>query len=122
MEVLNPNGGGSGGSQINGKLSTLVANGNSGANFTIDWGSGNLQSITLTASCTFTFTAPAYPMQLYLKITQDGTGGWVVTWPATCLFAGSVDAVITPTIGATDLVSIIYDGTNYNCAVLPNIA
>jgi hypothetical protein len=95
------------------------ANGNSGAAATIDWTKGNVQKITLTANCTFTFTAPIGPAKLQLKLTQDGTGSRLVTWPTEGVAAGNLAWVgkAAPTLStaaaSVDFVNIFYDGSVY---------
>ncbi len=93
-----------------------VANGNTGAAFTIAWPSGASQKATLTANCTFTFTAPIGILandNLTLYLTQDGTGGRTATWPATVKWVGAAAPTLTTTAGATDIVVFKWDGTNY---------
>lgn len=58
-------------------------NGNSGASKTINWKNGSYQKITLTANCTLTFSNVAAGDVLNLRVVQDGTGGYDITWPAT---------------------------------------
>jgi hypothetical protein len=93
--------------------SAEVAIGNSGASKLIDWTAGFAQKMTLNNACTVTFTAPAVPSMLMLRLTQDGTGTRVVTWP-TIKWVGGVAPVltITPTVGV-DIVRLWYDGAAY---------
>lgn len=95
---------------------TEVDNGNSGAAKTIDWTTGNKQKVTLTADCTFTFTAPAGACNLVLRLIQDGSGNRTPTFPATCRWpdGGTLPAWSTAG-GAIDLLEIYYNGTNYYC-------
>ena len=89
-----------------------VDNGNSGAADTVDWTLGNKQKSTLTASCTYTFTAPTGPCNLILRCIQDAGGPWVGTWPATVKWPGGTK----PTLSAankTDIIAFYFDGTNY---------
>lgn len=88
-------------------------NGNSGAADTVDWRLGNKQKSTLTDNCTFTFTAPAGPCNLILKLIQDGTGSRTVTWPATVKWSGGTAPTLTTTASRVDIISLYYDGTNY---------
>ncbi len=64
-------------------LNGVIANGNSGTAKTIDWGLGNMQSITMNGNCTFTFTAPPGPCTLHLTLTQS-SGSHTWTLPAGC--------------------------------------
>jgi hypothetical protein len=102
-------------------LGGTFSNGNSGAAATIDWTKGNKQTITLTANCTFTFTAPDAPSgsvgaTLSIRLIQDGTGSRTVTWPAAVKWIGSAAPVLTTTAAASDIVSLLWDGTNYWCS------
>jgi len=90
-----------------------VDNGNSGSSKTIDWTAGNKQKITLTDNCTFTFTNPAGPCNVILKVIQDSTGSRTVSWPASVKWAGGTAPTLTTTANAVDIVSFYYDGTNY---------
>ena len=91
----------------------VVANGNSGAAETVNWNTGSKQKTTLTANCTFTFTAPPGVGNLVLFLTQDGTGSRTATWPGTVKWVGAAAPTLTTTAAATDIVSFIWDGTNY---------
>jgi len=90
-----------------------VDNGNSGSSKTIDWTAGNKQKITLTDNCAFTFTNPAGPCNVILKVIQDSTGSRTVSWPASVKWAGGTAPTLTTTANAVDIVSFYYDGTNY---------
>jgi hypothetical protein len=100
----------------------VVANGNSGAAATINWTNGAVQKITLTANCTFTFTAPIGVCKLALQLTQDGTGSRTATWPAAVKWSGAAAPTLSTAAGATDWVTFIYDGTNYWGTFSPNFA
>ena len=89
-------------------------NGNSGTSKTIDWNNGQKQKITTTGSCTLTFTAPAGPCNLLLKIVHEASAtSYTYTWPASVKFPGNTDPTTTNTSGAVDIVSLYFDGTNY---------
>lgn len=92
--------------------SALKAIGTGGATKTIDWNEGNVQSVTLSANLTFTFTNPVTGAGYVLKITQDTTAR-TITWPATVKWAGGAAPTLTATSGAIDIVSLLWDGTNY---------
>lgn len=89
-------------------------NGNSGTTDTIDWGVGNKQKSTLTGNVTYTFTNPAGPTSVILRVVQDGTGSRTVTWPSEVKWAGGSAPTLTTTAGATDIISMYFDGTNYH--------
>lgn len=88
-------------------------NGNSGTSKTIDWTAGNKQKLTLTGNCTLTFTAPAGPTNLVLRLIQDGTGSRTVTWPAAVHWSGGTTPTLTTTASKVDLITLYYDGTTY---------
>jgi len=88
-------------------------NGDSGAADTISWKVGNKQKSTLTANCTYTFTAPSGPCNLILKLIQDATGSRTVTWPATVKWPCSVAPTLSTGNGDIDIVAFYFDGTNY---------
>jgi len=82
---------------------------NTGTTQTIDWTAGQKQNTTITAATGVTFTAPAGPCNLTLKVINGGTG--TITWPATVKWPGGVEPGWTTT--GTDICSFYYDGTNY---------
>lgn len=82
---------------------------NTGTTPTINWTNGNKQKATITAATTVTFTAPAGPSNLTLKIVNGGAGA--ITWPATVKWPGGTEPTWTTT--GTDICSLYYDGTNY---------
>ena len=90
-----------------------VDNGNSGAADTISWKVGNKQKSTLTADCTFTFTAPSGACSLTLRLIQDTTAGWDVTWPAAVTWLGDEATWTDGTSSKSIIVSFYYDGTTY---------
>jgi hypothetical protein len=71
----------------------------SGATPICDLSLGNVQDVTLTADATFTFsgaTAGVFcSFELFLR--QDGTGGWVTTWPGSVVWPGGT----APTLSTT---------------------
>jgi hypothetical protein len=71
----------------------------SGATHTLDLANGNGFDLTLTASCVLTFAgATAATMcSFMLLLRQNGTGGWVTTWPGSVIWAGGV----APTLDTT---------------------
>jgi hypothetical protein len=94
-----------------------VDNGNSGSTHTIDWTAGNKQKITTTAACTLTFTPPPGPATLTLLIVHNASATvYAYTWPATVKWPGGVKLATTNTSGSVDIVSLVYDGTNFYSA------
>lgn len=83
---------------------------------TMDWGLGNLFYFTFgTQNDTFTFTAPPGSARLVLVLKQDtgGGGSRLATWPGTVLWPGNVAPTLTTAADSVDIVTLIYDGTNY---------
>ena len=95
-----------------------VNDGNSGTADTIDWGAGNNHKSTMTGNCTYTFTAPAGPASLVLKLVQDATGSRLATFPGTVKWSGGTAPTLTATASRTDIVTFYYDGTNYFGAIV----
>ena len=84
------------------------------ATSSINWQNGNKQSLTLTADTTLTFTDPAGPCNLVLKIVQDSTGGWNVTFPSNVKFENGVTVDLSSDPGnSVRIVSLYFDGTDY---------
>jgi len=52
----------------------------------VNWNAGNVQSITLTSNQTLTFSNGQAGGEYKLIVNQDGTGGRVITWPASVLW------------------------------------
>jgi hypothetical protein len=92
-------------------------NGDSGTTKTIDWGNGQKQRITLTANCTISFTAPDQSGSFILKIIQNATGGWSVTW-STAKHPGTAADISALTANQYTIASVYYDGAgNYNIQI-----
>lgn len=88
--------------------------GNSGAAKTIDWlANGITQKVTMTADCTFTFTAPLAGEILVLKQVQDGTGTWTPTWPASVEWGADGEPSWSETADEVNIAVFFYDGTTY---------
>jgi len=94
-------------------FSAEVNNGDSGAAATIDWSAGQKQRITLTATCTFTFTDPIGPSNILIVLVQDAGGTNGVNWPGTVNWTLGTPPSLTAAGGSVDIVSFYFDGTNY---------
>lgn len=83
--------------KIEGGQDTIKAHGSMGSTETIDSTDGNVHTGTLNAACTITLNAPvgsgAATLELYF--TQDGTGGWAVTWPGSVTFPAGTSVTTT---------------------------
>jgi hypothetical protein len=86
---------------IEGGQSVIKSHGAMGATETFDPTDGNVHTATADADCTITLASPAGSgaCTLELYITQDGTGGWDLTWPGSVVWPGGVDPVPDTTAG-----------------------
>jgi hypothetical protein len=94
------------------------ANGNKSGNFTIDFNSGNNQTLVATGNLgTITFSNIKVGARYVLVISQDATGGR--TWTPPTLFkmpGGVAGNVLTGSVSAKDVFDCISsDGTNLYC-------
>lgn len=99
----------------------VYAHGNVSGAVTVDFTNGNIQTMTLTGDVTLTLNNPA-PTGNFgyfsLLFTQDGTGGRVVTFPATCKNVGGSTFAISGTTASTmtEVFGYTLDaGTLYRC-------
>jgi hypothetical protein len=78
---------------IEGGQSVIHAHGTAGATETIDPTLGNVHTLTLDQDCTITLDAPVGTGAATLVgwVTEDGTGGWDITWPGTVTEDGTHD-------------------------------
>ncbi len=90
---------------------TINAIGNSGSSKTIDWSLGSIQTITLTANCTFTFSNLVSGGTYILQMTTDSGGPYTQTWPGTVNWSNSATPQ-TGAAGAVEYVSFVYNGSN----------
>lgn len=88
---------------------SLVTVSAAGATETIDVSVARTYDVTLTADCTLTLTgavtAEAWFVTILLR--QDGTGGWVVTWPGSVVWAGGSAPTLSTTPGDVDTVTLV---------------
>lgn len=92
--------------------SALVDKGAITTAVTIDWTAGDHQTFTETTlqNPTITFTAPANPCRLWLKIAAPATGTTgTITWPATV--KGSPPTTVT--LAKSSALEFDWDGANY---------
>jgi len=99
--------------QVDGQTwSTLKAIGSSGATKTVNWNDANVQTLTLTAGCTLTFSNPKSGGVYRLIVTQDSTPR-AITWPASVKWVGGAAPTLTATNAGIDMITFVYNGTNY---------
>jgi hypothetical protein len=98
---------------IEGGQDVIKAHGSMGSTETFDPTDGNVHTGTLNANCTFTLNAPSGSGACTLEfwLTEDGTGGWTVTWPGSVTEQGTH----TTTLGTTQRVVLetIDGGANW---------
>lgn len=98
------------GGTLTGYKETIYSLGTTGGTVAPNVANGNVQSITLNSALTINgFTSPAAGQSLTL-IINGGTAYTSIT--STMKFAGGVKT-LTGTAGCIDILSILYDGTNY---------
>lgn len=81
--------------------------GNTGTSATINLANGNVFLATLTGNCTFTFTTgvTSGTASFTLILTNDGTAGRSITWPASVKWPNNTIPPRTTTANATDVWS-----------------
>lgn len=90
--------------------------GNSGTSLAIDWDNGNVQTVTLTDNTTLSFSSAKAGAAYTLIIKQDATGGRTITWPTMKWAGGTALTSPTSAANAIDIVTIVYDGTDFYAA------
>ena len=87
-----------------------------GTPLTLDLTTSNTFAFTATSNFTLSTPTGAVAGGTYvIRITQDGTGNRVVTWPGAPTFkwpSGSVP-VLSTAAGSIDLLTLYYDGTSF---------
>lgn len=100
-------------------ITGLNAMGNVTGATNADLSLGNVISMTLTGAATFTWTngTASRGTEFTFVVTQDGTGGRIITWPAQV-------AGITPLLdyhaSGVSVFKGVYDGTNMNWVGVQN--
>jgi hypothetical protein len=86
----------------------------------IDLSTGNVFTINLGANITtLTTSNPAVGTYL-VKFVQDATGSRTVSFPAAWKWAGGIVPVLTTTASKLDIVTLVYDGTNFYATIVKN--
>lgn len=103
------------GGTITGYKETIYDLGTTSGTITPNVANGNVQTITLNGNLTFSaFTTPSAGQSLTLIIKQDATGSRTLT--STFKFAGGATAAnktLSTAANSVDILSVVYDGTNY---------
>lgn len=79
----------------------------------IVWTSGQKQALTLQGDTTLSFTNPAGPCNLILRVIQDVNGGWNITWPASVRWSKGLAPSLTVLGNSIDLVTFYYNNGVY---------
>lgn len=90
--------------------------GNTGTATTINLLNGNFVTATLTDNCTFTFSNPSLGAASFtLFLTNDGSAGRSITWPASVRWPGDTIPTRTTTANRTDIWTFFTTngGTNW---------
>jgi hypothetical protein len=99
------------------QYATTAISSTSTTNF--DLSRGNVIQVNLATSIAeITFTNEA--VGTYLIKFKQTVGSKTVNFPDTWLWSGGVEPVVSATLGRTDIVTLIYDGTNYYAAIVQN--
>lgn len=99
---------------------SVYSGGNTSSSITPNYTNGLVQ--TYTANSNFTLNVPTNMVagsSLVLIITQDGTGGRLMTANASLLFANGA-RTLSSAANAVDLITIFYTGSIYLCALQRN--
>lgn len=105
VQVNFPNSGGANANEYNA--------GNTGASKTINWSQGSAQFATLNANCQLAFTNPVAGNTYYLRVQQDGAGGYLLNFPANITWEGNAVPVMTAGAYRLDVFGFYYDGSQY---------
>lgn len=86
----------------------------------IDLSGGNIFTVNVGLNVTtLNLTNPVVGTYL-IKFLQTGAGNWNITFPVAWKWASAFIPDITPTSGKLDIVTLIYDGTNYYATIVQN--
>lgn len=89
--------------------SESVVTAESGTDYAINLASGNIFELTLTDSCTLTFSNPPASGKagsVTLILHQDGTGNRTVTWPDSMTWAGGTAPTLSTAANAIDVIQL----------------
>jgi hypothetical protein len=97
---------------VTGYTETIVSLGNSGSTLTLSLANSSLQSVTLTAGCTFTMPTAVAGKSLML-FANTGTGGFTSTTFSGVRWASGLAPTFTSTANKVDIYSFVSDGTTW---------
>lgn len=85
----------------------------------VDWTASDRQAKSVSANSTFTFTAPAGPANLMLKVANTSASARTMTWPAAVKWPNTPPAQAANT---TTIYLFWWDGTSYWGSYIPGYA
>ena len=88
-------------------------NGNITGTATIDLTAASSQKVTLTGNTTLTISNPVVGGTYVIRRVQNGTGGWIITWPATVIWPDNTIPAFSTNPNWVDIITLYWDGTNY---------
>jgi hypothetical protein len=86
---------------------------NSSTSLTVNFNSGNFVQINLISNITSLTLSNAVAGIYIFKLTQDSTGNRTVTWPTSIKWPGNVPPVLSTAAGKIDIITLVFDGSNY---------
>ena len=81
-------------------------------NITVNLNGSNLILLNLTGNATLDFSGQQEGVTI-LKIKQSSGGSNTVTWPSNVVWAGGSAPTLTTTANRSDVVTLIWDGSNF---------
>jgi hypothetical protein len=108
-------------SDITAKRFVLTNNSISSSTSTnLDLSSGNVITINMTSNInTLNLNNPSVGTYL-IKFVQDAIGSRTITFPSAWKWAGGITPLLTTTANKLDIVTLIYDGTNFYATIVQN--
>ena len=80
----------------------------------IDWSKGNKAKFTFGSQDeTIAFANPSESCAVQLIVVQDSVGGRTIAWNTTIKWAGKTVPTLTTDANGIDILSFLYDGTNW---------
>lgn len=99
-----------------------VAASSTGGTLTMDMTESNVFTTTMTEAVnTLTLSNAAQGQTVNIILTQDASGGRVMTWPASFKWAGGTAAVLSTNPNAVDVLVITYIGTDWYASLLKDM-
>jgi len=88
------------------------------ANISWDWADSNIAQVTITADRILDNPTSLGVGSFSLKVIQDGTGGWQLTYGAAYKWPDGIVPVLASGAGDVNILSFVSDGTNvYGTAI-----